>query len=177
MRKTLDMLARSGHVHWGSGAEVRVPLGLGFNVRATKTGVNITIEDRGWVDRVTNGDRSKIGEHRHEETEIIAEVDKVRSIMFSPPLPGETKWAPIIISVRAGNTSREGSDISDTDHYDPRLYCAECKVEILRGEDKAEVAGPTPGRIDVLCGPCNHRLLYGSPSADAPLGGTRDASV
>ena len=45
--------------------------------------MNITIEDRGWVDRVTGGDRRKDQRAtRLNEAEILAEVDKIRSIMI-----------------------------------------------------------------------------------------------
>lgn len=154
IRKTLDLLAKSGHIRFTNGTEIKVPTGLGFSVRATKSGVNITIEDSGWADRVTGGDREKISEHKQQAKDIQAEVDKIRG-MYTPELPGETKWGLIVISARPTTISREGSGMSDADHYDPRLYCNGCRVEILRREPKYEIAGRTPGRIDTLCEHCN----------------------
>jgi hypothetical protein len=167
IRKTLGMLANSGHIRFSSGTEIKVPAGLGFSVRATRTGVNITIEDRGWVDNVTGGDREEIDGHGQEQKEIKAEVDKIRG-MYKPELPGETKWGTIIISARATTTSREGSRISDSDHYDPRLYCDRCRVEILRGEDRHEIAGRTSGRIDTLCGTCHAKWMTQMLTEETP---------
>lgn len=75
---------------------VRLPSDVHFAVRATKSGVNITIEDRGYVDRVTGGDPSSFGDDDYDKA-VVAEVERVRNWFFND-LPGETKWGPIIIS-------------------------------------------------------------------------------
>ena len=56
----------------------------------------------------------------------------------------------IIISATPTGISREGSRISESDHYDPRLYCTDCRVEILRGEPKHDIIGRTPGVEQVV---------------------------
>ena len=108
VRKTLGMLASHGRISNSKGDVIEIPSGLGFTVRATAKGVNITIEDRGWADRVTGGDRAKIADHRQQRDEIHAEVDKVRG-MFSPALPGKTEWGLILISARATGVTHMSS--------------------------------------------------------------------
>ena len=111
VRKSLDMLAEHGRIridNHGNGDDsvIEVPRGLDFTVRATSKGVNITIEDRGWVDRVTGGDREKIIGLDKEADEIKAEVDKIRRLLFRD-LPGETKWGVVVISAGPSMTRTE----------------------------------------------------------------------
>jgi hypothetical protein len=160
VRKTLGKLAdRGGTLKYDDGTEITLPAGLGFAIRAAMHGVGITIEDRGYVDRVTGGDREKITEFSAERDAIVAEVDKIRTA-YQPPLGGTTKWGAIIISARATTSHREGTGISGADHYNPPLYCANCRTEILRGEPKHQVIGRTSGQADTLCGTCNQREMY-----------------
>jgi hypothetical protein len=111
LRKVLARAERAGGVRWpGIDYEFRVPSGVHFAVRATKTGVNITIEDRGYVDRVTGGNRRKLDEHRAEMNTIKEQTDELRGKLYDPPLPGTTKWGPIIISSRV-------TTVTHTDRY------------------------------------------------------------
>ena len=106
VRKTLGKLAGTGGtLRFGDGTEITLPAGLGFAVRAAKHSVGITIEDRGYVDQVTGGDRERIGEFKAESEAIVAEVDKIRAL-YNPPLPGATKWGLIIVSATPGTVTR-----------------------------------------------------------------------
>ena len=94
---------------------------------------------------------------------LIAKVDEVaaRQRWIAPDgtgLVGDTKFGVCIVAVTPTRLSREGTGYDDR-HYDPRLYCAGCRVEILRGEFKAQAVGRTPGQIDTLCEPCNKTFL------------------
>jgi len=134
----------------GDSTEMSLPSGLGFTIRATKAGVNITIEDRGWVDGVTGGDRGKISERQQEMAAIVAEVDKFRSL-YPTPLPGKTGWGMIIIGARATGTTITGSHDKTCDR------CGHGTAEWR------EVAG-TPlsireGRPEIMCVPCNDAWL------------------
>jgi len=83
-----------------------LPAGLRFAVRATRSGVNVTIEDGGYVDRVTNGDRRAFGaEHKQP---VVDEVERIRAWTFDGQLPGKTEWAPVLISATLAGATRIG---------------------------------------------------------------------
>lgn len=163
LRKSLGILAEHGILRYSSGAEIHVPAGLDFTVRATRTGVNITIEDRGWRESASASEADDADGWREEAARIRAEVDKIRGL-YTPSLPGKTEWGPIFTTTRT-TTSRDGSALSAADHYDPPLYCDVCRTEILRGESKVEEAGRTPGRIDVICISCHSHEITSGQSA------------
>jgi hypothetical protein len=146
-----------GHVRY----DVRVS-----SSRKTGPAVNITINGYEWL--IPGLGKEDDASKRWRATagaELLGKVDEVAAReRFTPEdgsakLGGVTKFGVCIVSVTATTTSREGSHISDSDHYDPRLYCDGCRVEILRGEPQAQAAGRTPGKIDTLCGHCNAEFL------------------
>jgi hypothetical protein len=128
--------------------------GLRFSVRATRTGINITIHDDGYVNQVTGGDREKFSKQEHG-TPVIKRVDSVRQ-MFDPPLPGKTTWAPIIISARVTSVTRVGPGgeiVAD---------CDRCGAAIYRGGTRHTLASSRG--VEELCGDCH------SAELDAALG-------
>src|SRR6266853_1158523 len=75
----------------GSDFSVTLEPDIDYRVRATKNGVSITLDECGYVDRVTGGDRASIKGKDHQH--VIAEVDKLRMLYQDDkgsPLPGET---------------------------------------------------------------------------------------
>jgi hypothetical protein len=102
LRKSLGILAEHGILRYSSGAEIHVPAGLDFTVRATRTGVNITIEDRGWRESASASEADDADGWREEAARIRAEVDKIRGL-YTPSLPGKTEWVlPVIQDERGG---------------------------------------------------------------------------
>jgi hypothetical protein len=78
----------------GEKFELRVPAGVHLAVRATRSGVNVTIEDRGYVDAVTGGDRRA---WRPELGEPVVEmVRDYQRFIFGEEI-GEVKWGAIFI--------------------------------------------------------------------------------
>lgn len=123
LRTTLRKAASRGGVRFpAKGIEIELPAGLGFTARATRTGVNITITDAGWVDAFTSGDREQIvvrqAEFQQEQDAITAEVDKIRGA-YEPRLPGRTTWAPIPIRGRVTSVSRLSYDDADAEAEPP----------------------------------------------------------
>jgi hypothetical protein len=108
VREALDVAAAHNGLRWADGREMILPSGLGFTVRATKTGVNIVIDDRGWVDEVTGGNREAITEWQREKEAIADQVDTIRD-SYKPRLPGKTTWGPIFISARVTNVDHIGN--------------------------------------------------------------------
>jgi hypothetical protein len=144
--------APGGGITWSDGSKTRIPAGLGFAVRATKNGVNITIEDHGYIDAITGGDRAAWGPGRPEMNDIIELADEVRKKAFSGPdgklLPGTTGWGPVIISARTTGWTHVGRDGSETKY----AICDTCGAEVPWG-DRRELAGP--GGLKTLCETCN----------------------
>jgi hypothetical protein len=75
---------------------LRVPAGLKFNVRATRDGVNVSIEDRGYIDDVTGGDRHSIDRQGHLRP-IVELVEEYEQRIWGRKL-GKVEWADILIS-------------------------------------------------------------------------------
>jgi hypothetical protein len=90
---------RGGYITFGNSYELRLPRGLRFNVRATKTGVNVRIEDGSnpsYVDDVTGGDRSAFGrEHANPVVELLEEYERR---VWGASL-GKIEWGLIFISI------------------------------------------------------------------------------
>jgi hypothetical protein len=97
LRKTITMAQNGGVGLRVDGVErfrVDLPSDLQFKVRATTTGVNVSVDDAGYVNRVTEDNPDNFGGQFRDP--IIREVDKLRGA-WTPPLPGETKWGLIVI--------------------------------------------------------------------------------
>lgn len=117
--KVRKALPKSGEGPWrisnDNGLDVTLPAGIVYRVRATKNGVSIILEDYGFINRITGGDRHALDEHRDEMAVVVAAADQVRG-MFDPPLPGETKWGVIIIDAHATTVTthrRDGSEVTE----------------------------------------------------------------
>ena len=119
--KVRKALPQNGEGPWrlsnADGWELVLPAGITYRVRATKNGVSIILEDHGFIDAITGGNRTALGdEHRDKMAVVVAAVDQLRGRMFSPPLPGETKWGVIILSARPTTVTthrRDGSEVTE----------------------------------------------------------------
>ena len=100
--------ATKGVLTWPDGYQFSLPDGLQFTVRATQTGVNITIGDAGYVDQVTDGNRRDFGREDWHKTPIVDQIEEFRGKLFTPPLPGKTEWGPVIISAQVTGVTRIG---------------------------------------------------------------------
>jgi hypothetical protein len=117
--KVRKSLPQRGEGPWrisnDNGLDVTLPAGIIYRVRATKNGVNITLEDYGFINRITGGNRHALDEHRDEMAVVVAAADQVRR-MFEPPLPGETKWGVIVLSAEPTTVTthrRDGSEVTE----------------------------------------------------------------
>jgi hypothetical protein len=149
LRKMFEKAER-GPLRWPDGYVFELPEGLHIAVRATRTGVNFTIENRGWVDRVTGGDRHKLKEHRAEQQAIKDKLDELRSKRFDPPLPGKTEWGMIVISAKATGVTHVSYDGTETRY----VYCDRCRAEIpAQGGARHQLLGADG--VEELCEDCH----------------------
>jgi hypothetical protein len=102
---------RYTHPVSGLRTEVCLPTGLTYRVRATKSGVNVTIEDGypSYIGKATGGDRRKWSKEYSQP--VIEEVDKLRNL-WEPALPGETKMGLVVIAAHA--TTVTSTDTGET---------------------------------------------------------------
>jgi hypothetical protein len=95
----------------GTEYRLALPRGLGFNVRATREGVNVEIRDDGYVDIVTGGDRSRVRDHRGDLDAVVGLVKEYQERIWGRQL-GKVEWGGILISATAvpGEVIRVGQE-------------------------------------------------------------------
>lgn len=126
-----------------------LPPNLRFEVRATRAGVNITIQDAGYVDEITNSRPELFG--KPQANLVKYEVDELRRL-WPDSLPGTTKWGPIF-SVKSTGVTHVDRDGNETSY----VYCDRCRAEIPKhGVQRHQLAGPDG--LEELCGTCNEAM-------------------
>jgi hypothetical protein len=105
LNKAAEAANRGGHIRFGDRYELRLPRGLRFNVRASKSGVNVQIEEGygpSYIDDVTGGDREAFDrEHADAVVRLIEEYER----QVWGRLLGKVEWGVIVISTRVTGTT------------------------------------------------------------------------
>jgi hypothetical protein len=119
LNDAVDAAKRGGSLRFtlpdGGEYLLSVPPGLRFNVRATRDGVNVQIEDGygpSYVDAVTAGNRRAFNRDHPGRAAIVNLVEEYERKIWRERL-GKVEWGTILISATAGPSTvvRYGDEV------------------------------------------------------------------